>query len=209
VVIDWAGRAVRDVTKVAGVVLAAGAGRRLGRPKALVSLGGELLVERAARISAAGGCDPVFVVLGSHADEVLADAQLDAARPVVAADWSEGMAASLRAGIDAVEATGAHAVVISLVDQPLIDPVAIQRLIAAWAQGADAAAATYGGKPRNPVVLDRNSWSEIRETARGDVGAREWLRAHPDRVVDVPCDEAGDPVDIDTPSDLEALQEAP
>lgn len=200
---------MRDIAAVAGVVLAAGAGRRFGRPKALVSLGGELLVERAIRIAAAGGCDPVIVVLGSHADEVLEHADLGAAHPVVADDWSEGMGTSLRAGIDEAELLGCEAIAIILVDQPRVGPESLRRLAAAWAQGADAAVATYDGKPRNPVVLDRAVWTEVRDALRGDTGAREWLRANPGRVVEVACDGTGDPVDIDTPEELEALQEAP
>jgi CTP:molybdopterin cytidylyltransferase MocA len=194
---------------VAAVVLAAGAGRRFGGPKALVRLNGELLVERAVRIASAGGCDPVIVVLGSHAVEVRAQAQLAAAHLVVAQDWSDGMGASLRAGLTAAEELGCEAVAVLLVDQPLIGSEALERLAAAWRAGAVAAVATYDNQPRNPAVLDRSIWPAVSAAARGDIGARGWLREHPDKVVDVPCDGTGDPVDIDTPLDLNALQEAP
>lgn len=194
---------------MAGVVLAAGAGRRLGQPKALVRLGGELLVERAVRTASDGGCDPVIVVLGSHADEVLEHARLGGAEVVVADNWSEGMGASLRAGIDAATARGCEAIAVILVDQPRIGPEALHRLSAAWKAGAVAAVATYDGRPRNPAVLDRSIWADVSAAAQGDTGARGWLRAHPGQVVEVPCDGTGDPVDIDTPLDLNALQEAP
>jgi CTP:molybdopterin cytidylyltransferase MocA len=194
---------------VAAIVLAAGAGRRLGRPKALVELGGELLVERAVRVAAEAGCSPVIVVLGSHGDEILQRADLGDALPIVADEWPEGMGASLRAGLDAAAERGCPAVAVMLVDQPRIGPEALRRLSAAWEAGAVATVATYAGKPRNPVVLDRSIWAEVSAAARGDVGARGWLRAHPDLVHNVGCDDTGDPVDIDTPLDLNALQEAP
>jgi CTP:molybdopterin cytidylyltransferase MocA len=194
---------------VAGVVLAAGSGSRFGGPKALVRLEGELLVERAARLAAAGGCEPVLVVVGASADEVIEAAELDGARIVRADGWSEGMGASLRAGIDAAEALDCQAVAVVLADQPRIGPTALRRLIAVWEAGAIAAVATYQGEPRNPVVLDRSIWAEVKAAAQGDVGARGWLRSHSDQVVDVACDGTGDPVDIDTPLDLNALQEAP
>jgi CTP:molybdopterin cytidylyltransferase MocA len=195
--------------ELAAVVLAAGAGRRLGQPKALVSLGGELLVERAIRTADTAGCTPIIVVLGSHADEVIERANLRRAHTVIAGEWSEGMGASLRTGIDAAAALQCQAIAILLVDQPRIGPEALRRLRDAWAAGAVAAVATYGGQPRNPAVLDRSIWAEVKAAARGDVGARGWLREHRDLVVNVACDETGDPVDIDTPVDLEALQEAP
>jgi CTP:molybdopterin cytidylyltransferase MocA len=194
---------------VAAVVLAAGAGRRLGQPKALVTLGGELLVERAVRTASTAGCTPIIVVLGSNADDVLERAKLEDARPVVAEDWSEGMGASLRTGIDAAAQLGCQAIVILLVDQPRIGPEALRRLRDAWEAGAMAAVATYDGQPRNPTVLDRSIWAEVKAAARGDVGARGWLREHREQVVNVACDGTGDPVDIDTPLDLEAMQEAP
>jgi CTP:molybdopterin cytidylyltransferase MocA len=195
--------------EAAAVVLAAGPGRRFGGPKALVELDGELLVERAARIAAAGGCRPVIVVLGSHAEEVRARADLDATTTVIASRWSDGMGASLRTGIAAADELGLPAIVVMLVDQPRIGPEGLRRLVSAWRAGADAAVATYGGQPRNPVVLDRSIWAEVSEAARGDVGARGWLRDHPDRVVRVDCDDTGDPVDIDTQQDLSAMKDGP
>ncbi len=188
---------------VAGLLLAAGSGSRYGGPKALVELDGELLVHRAARVLRDGGCDPVVLVVGAQAARVRAVADLPDV--VVAADWSTGMGASLRAGLAGLPAT-ALACVIALVDQPLVGSVAVDRLRQAWAGGAVAAVATYGGAPRNPVLLDRTVWSEVAALAEGDAGARTWLRAHPDRVTAVPCDDTGSPYDVDTPADLAALR---
>lgn len=197
--------AVPAVT-VAGLVLAAGAGSRYGGPKALVRLDGELLVERAVRLLREGGCDQVLIVLGAQAARIreqaaLPDVDVDV---VVAEHWSTGMGASLRAGLAALPA-GPQACVVALVDQPLVGSVAVARLREAWIGGAVAAVATYGGKPRNPVLLDRAIWADVAALAEGDAGARTWLRAHPDRVTAVACDDTGSPYDIDTPADLAAI----
>ena len=189
---------------VAGLLLAAGAGRRMGGPKALVELDGEPLVRRGIRLLAQGGCDPVTVVVGASADRVRP--LCDGATVVEAADWATGMAASLRAGLAALDA---DACVVALVDQPLVTAAAVERLRAAHAGGAVAAVATYDGRPRNPVLLDRTTWAGVAEAASGDDGARTWLRAHPDLVTAVDCTDVGAPDDLDTPQDLEALRHAP
>ncbi|HWH28532.1 MAG TPA: nucleotidyltransferase family protein [Mycobacteriales bacterium] len=183
---------------VAGLLLAAGAGRRFGGPKALVELDGELLVRRGVRLLRDGGCDPVLVVLGAAAGDVrphVRDADV-----VVAHDWAEGMGASLRAGLAALADTAATACVVALVDQPLVQPGAVRAL--ARTDGP-AAVATYDGQPRNPVLLSREVWADVAATASGDTGARGWLRAHPEQVTHVPCD--GSAFDVDTPADLSAL----
>lgn len=187
---------------VAGLLLAAGSGSRYGGPKALVELDGELLVHRAARMLRDGGCDPVVLVVGAAADRVRDAAGLPDV--VVAADWASGMGASLRAGLAGLPTT-AGACVVGLVDQPLVGAAAVERLRAAWSAGAVAAVATYDGRPRNPVLLDRSVWAEVAALAVGDAGARTWLRAHPERVTAVPCDDTGSPFDVDTPADMVAL----
>ncbi|MCA1711485.1 MAG: nucleotidyltransferase family protein [Actinobacteria bacterium] len=186
---------------VAGLLLAAGAGSRFGGPKALVSFEGELLVVRGQRLLREGGCDPVLVVLGAQAEQVAVHVD----RSVLAADWETGMGASLRAGLAALEAE-VDAVVVALADQPRIGSQSIERLRAAAAAGAVAAVATYAGKQRNPVLLTREIWDDVARLSTGDTGARPWLRAHPELVVDVPCDDTGTPHDIDTPHDLAALE---
>ena len=143
---------------VAGLLLAAGAGRRLGTPKALVELQGRTLVERGADLLRDGGCSPVVVVLGASAEQVRF--LLAAVEVVVAHDWEEGMSASLRAGLTALEGLGAHACVVALVDQPLVGVDAVRRLVE-LAGSVDAAVATYGGEARNPVLLDRTVWPEL------------------------------------------------
>jgi CTP:molybdopterin cytidylyltransferase MocA len=189
--------------RVAGLVLAAGGGSRYGAPKALVRLGGRLLVERAADLLAAGGCDPVVVVLGAAADEVLATARLPRVRTVVNPEWPTGMGSSLRVGLAAMPA-GADAVVVTLVDTPGLGPDAVRRLVAAG--GPDGAAqATYGGRRGHPVLLGRTVITEVAAAATGDRGAGPWLAAHPERVRLVPCDGTGDPRDVDVPDDLAAV----
>jgi len=180
---------------ICAVLLAAGGGRRMGRPKAFLPYEGELLVERAIRVLDEGGCSPVVVVLGAGADQA---PPLRQALVVVNPDWASGMASSLRAGL--AHATG-EAAVIGLVDQPYLTAAAVRRLIAAPRPGG-AAVATYAGQPRNPVVLDAPVWDEVSATVSGDAGARDWLRENPDRVTRVPCDDVADPTDLDTPADL-------
>jgi CTP:molybdopterin cytidylyltransferase MocA len=188
----------------AGLLLAAGAGRRFGGPKALVEVGGRPLAARGVDVLREGGCEPVLVVLGAQADRVRP--LVPHADVVVAHGWEEGMGASLRAGLAALEETPATACVVALVDQPRVTAAAVARLAAT---AADAAVATYAGRPRNPVLLGRAVWAEVCTLAVGDTGARAWLRANPSRVVAVPCDDVADPADVDTPADLSRLLEEP
>ncbi|MCW2694206.1 MAG: hypothetical protein JWM67_2810 [Mycobacterium sp.] len=194
-----------------GLLLAAGAGTRFGRPKALVRFDDELLVERGLRLLHEGGCKAVVVVLGAEAERVRAAADLGRARVVVADDWAAGQSASLTAGLAAAADTAATAAIVTLVDQPLLGPAAVARLRdegrgTAGSAPADAAMATYGGRPGHPVLLGRAVWAEVAAQATGDTGARAWLRAHPERVRLVPCDGTGRPDDADTPAELARLE---
>ena len=193
----------------AGLLLAAGGGRRFGGPKALARLGGDLLVERGVRLLRDGGCAPLVVVLGAGAETVRAATDLTGLVVVENPQWASGMGSSLRAGLAALECTPAPSAVVALADQPLVGPAAIERLRAAWAAGALAAVATYEGEPRNPVLLDRSVWPDAAAGAVGDAGARGFLRGRPDLVTAVPCDGTGTPYDIDTPADLAAVTGCP
>ncbi|MGK5740982.1 nucleotidyltransferase family protein [Micromonospora sp. URMC 103] len=188
---------MRDET-VAGLLLAAGAGRRFGRPKALVEFDGEPLVRRALRLLHAGGCAPVHVVVGAGADDL---PPLPGAVLVHNPDWRRGMGLSLRLGLASLPRHVAAAVVV-LVDQPLLAPAAVRRIRAAHAAGAAIATATYAGRPGHPVLLGRAAWPLLDRHATGDRGARDLLRARPDLVTRVPCDGLGAPVDVDTPKNL-------
>ena len=181
-------------------MLAAGEGRRLGRPKALVALGGELLVERAVRVARDAQCEPVVVVLGASAVDVVAEADLRDALVLVNDAWPEGMGSSLRVGLRALAEIGADAAVVLLVDQPRVSAPLVRRIV--QAPPAAAVAASYGGRPGNPVRLDAAVWDEVCGAATGDVGARAWMRAHADEVDLVACDDLGSDDDIDTAADL-------
>ncbi|WP_309232214.1 nucleotidyltransferase family protein [Micromonospora tarensis] len=131
---------------VAGLLLAAGAGRRLGRPKALVELDGEPLVRRGVRLLGDGGCAPVHVVLGAGVDEL---PELPGAVPVRHDRWPDGLGSSLLRGLASLPADTPAAVVV-LVDQPLLSPVAVRRVRLAYADGAVVAVATYAGRGGHP-----------------------------------------------------------
>lgn len=199
--------------RVAGILLAAGEGSRLGRPKALVELGGRTLAERGVSLLLEGGADPVLVVTGA----ALLPTSLPTSevRTVHNPDWRTGMGSSLAAGLRALgagalgaggsgpsPADGCAAAVIALADQPLVGSEAVRRLIAAYRDGASVAVASYDGKPRNPVLIAREHWDAVLELAAGDTGARPFLRAHPELVTLVECGDTGSPYDVDTPEDL-------
>src|SRR3954454_14276323 len=137
----------------AGLLLAAGEGRRLGTPKALVEIDGVRLTDRGVRMLHEAGCTPIVVVTGA--------ARVDVAGAVVVhnPDWRTGMGSSLRAGLSAL-APDCPAVVITLVDQPKVTAAAVSRLREAYASGARVAVAAYAGQPRNPVLIAREHFAE-------------------------------------------------
>jgi CTP:molybdopterin cytidylyltransferase MocA len=186
---------------IAGVLLAAGEGTRLGGPKALVEVAGTRLVDRGVALLREGGTAPVVVVTGA------VDVPLLGVITVHNPDWQTGMASSLAAGLGAVPDSCAAAV-IALVDQPLIGPDVVRRLVAAYLDGAVIAVASYGGRLRNPVLLARPEWAGVLEVSTGDVGARSYLDAHPDLVTAVECGDISRPDDIDTPEDLARVSRA-
>ncbi len=186
---------------VGALVLAAGAARRYGAAKQMAELDGRPLLEHALEAVAGAPVDRRVVVLGAGAQGVLASARLHGAEPVVCPDWEEGQAASLRAGLRALE--GVEAIVVVLGDQPRLSARAVARVLAAREPGVAAVRATYRGRPSHPVVLERELFPRL-AALRGDVGARAVLATV--AVRDVACDGLGDPQDVDTPDQLEVLR---
>jgi CTP:molybdopterin cytidylyltransferase MocA len=185
------------MSAVAAVVLAAGGGRRYGMPKALVEYEGSLLVERAVR-TARAACDPVLVVLGAQAVDVWRRADLDGATVLANQDWETGMASSLRTGLEGLRGWPAQvdAALLLLVDMPGMTSDALRK-VAEHAAPDALATATYDGVRGHPVLIGRNHWAGVIETATGDEGARHYLALHD--VVEVDCTGLADPTDLDVP----------
>jgi CTP:molybdopterin cytidylyltransferase MocA len=185
------------MSTVAGLVLAAGGGRRYGMPKALVEYEGSLLVERAVR-TARAVCDPVLVVLGAQAVDVWRTADLEGATVLANRDWETGMASSLRTGLDGLRGWPGRvdAALVTLVDMPGMTPEAL-RAVAAHAAPDALATATYDCVRGHPVLLGREHWAGVAATATGDEGARRYLAGR--AVTEVDCTGLADPTDLDVP----------
>lgn len=173
-----------------GILLAAGSGSRMGTPKASIVVDGTPLLERAVSVLQAGGCDEVIAVVRpgfalDRPDVVL----VENPQP------ERGMGSSLRLGLSA--ASGIRAVVL-LVDTPGITADAVRAVLES---PGSVAIGTYDGQRGHPVSFDRPLWTEVAAMAEGDAGARNFLRARPELVIEVPC--VGNPVDLDTPADLD------
>jgi len=164
---------------IAGIVLAAGAATRFGRPKQRL-----LLPQVLSRLQASS-VDEVLVVTGAHPVNV------EGARVVACPDWALGPGASLRRGLAACRPE-TEAIVVCLADGPNLSPHAVDRVLSAWRDGAgDVVAASYGGDRGHPVVLGRPAWEAV-----PDEGMRALHAAL------VPCDDLGSPGDVDRPEDL-------
>ncbi|HWD83119.1 MAG TPA: NTP transferase domain-containing protein [Kribbella sp.] len=213
---------------VAGLVLAAGAGRRMGTPKALIrDAAGIPWVVRTARLLSEAGCSPVVVVVGAAAETVRASLTTEPVEVVEAADWPEGMGASLRTGLihlrsaaftpptpapptpapppptgnppTAADSGSPVAVAVVPVDVPGLTAAAVERLLGRAGQQA-LVRATYDGAPGHPVVIGREHWGGVIASARGDEGARTYLRAHGAEPVE--CADVADGADVDTADKL-------
>jgi nicotine blue oxidoreductase len=193
--------------EVAGLLLAAGGGRRLGgRPKALLEHRGRPLVEHAAGVLRAAGCARVHVVLGARAADVRERTDLAGCVLVDNPGWAEGMGSSLRAGLASLAGTGARAALVSLVDQPGIGTAAVARVLDAYVDETSLVSAAYDGVRGHPVLFGSAHWPGIAATATGDQGARAYLREHAARIRLVECADVAEPYDIDTEADLRHLE---
>jgi nicotine blue oxidoreductase len=187
------------LAETAGLVLAAGEGRRYGMPKALVPYEGRLLVQRAADTLRDAGVRHHVVVLGAQADRVC-EAAPDLPATVLNPDWPSGMGSSLRAGLRALAGTPAVAVVVLLVDMPGVTPEAVRR-VAAHAAPDALAMGGYGDRRGHPVLLGRDHWAGVAAAATGDRGARDYLRAHAAEVRVIEVGDVADDTDLDQPPD--------
>ena len=167
----------------------------MGTPKALV---GDWLT-RGADVLTAAGCSPVIVVLGAALQQ--AQALLQGREVIVAAtaNWSDGISASLRAGIAAIP-VAAPAAVVTLVDLPDVGETVVRRVLESGAGPATLTRATYHGRPGHPVVLGRAHWPGILAAANRDVGARGYFDEHAPELVE--CADLASGRDVDRPDEV-------
>jgi len=195
-----------DLGGWSALILAAGAGRRFGGDaagaKLLADLGGAPVIRRVADAVAGAGFAEVIAITGAR-DAAIGRALAGTdVRVSHAPDWAEGMAASLRAGIAALD-PGAEGVCVFLGDMPLVPVELCAGLVAAARQAGYAARPRHRGKPGHPVAFTRAAFADL-TGLQGDTGATALLKARPGAVAYVDTAESGVLLDIDTPEDLAA-----
>jgi molybdenum cofactor cytidylyltransferase len=192
--------------RIAAVVLAAGAASRFGAPKQLATFLGEPLVLRAVRHATEAGASPVIVVLGAYAAAIAPlITGLDGVIVVTNDRWAGGVASSLQIGIGVAAAAPIDAVLVTSLDQPLVDADALARLIDALSPEHRLVAAEYNGVIGVPALIGTELLDDLARNVSGDRGAAAWLRAQ-QSVVRIPIPRAA--LDADTPAALDAMERA-
>ncbi len=195
--------------RVAALVLAAGGSRRLGRPKQLEPWGRTTLLGHVLDQVRRFPVEEIWVVLGAETDRVLEQVDLDGVGVVENPEWAEGIASSLRAGLDALtRLSKADAVLIVIGDQPEIEPSVAERLMDEYRRSrGPVVIPKYRYVWGNPVLVDRSLWPRLMSLG-GDEGARRLFQAHPEWVREV-WFETLPPRDVDTEADVEELRPRP
>jgi CTP:molybdopterin cytidylyltransferase MocA len=182
----------------------------MGTPKALLSdPDGRTFIARIVRTFAAAEIRDLVIVTGSQHEAIAAAVAADGppVTPVYARnpDPSRGQLSSLWVGLDAAMRPGLEAVLVTLVDVPMIQPATIRRVVDAWTRtSAPLVRPAIGRRHGHPVLFDRALFPELRRAPLGE-GAKVVVRAHADRIVNVPVEDPGCVVDVDTPADYERL----
>jgi nicotine blue oxidoreductase len=193
--------------RVVAVVLAAGEGRRLGGPKALLRMGPRSFLEACLSLLDRPGLAGRVVVIGHRAEEVRALVPAGAAQVVTNALYADGMLSSVHAGLDAAEAMGAEAVLFHPVDHPAVEPETVDAVLGALAGGAVIAVPSHDRRRGHPGGFARASWPALRGAAP-ERGARGVLADHPEWIVHVEAG-PGALLGVNTPADLARLGALP
>jgi molybdenum cofactor cytidylyltransferase len=192
---------------ISAIVLAAGGSVRMGTPKPLVPINGRALLDYVLQAVRSSQVDDVVVVLGHEADRVRRAVSLDGARAIVNDAYGEGMSTSIRAGVRAADPES-DAFLIVLGDQPFVASKTLDDLIAGRQKSrAKILIPTYQGHRGNPVLLDRSLSSEMQDIT-GDQGCRALFDRHLDGILEVPVDDPGILVDLDTLEQVSRAEEA-
>jgi xanthine dehydrogenase accessory factor len=192
---------------ISALVLAAGASSRMGEPKPLISLDGRPMLAHVLAAVAQSRVEETIVVLGAASDRVRKEVPGNGARWVENPAFAEGMSSSLKAGVAALspESDGFFVV---LGDEPFVQPSTYDALIAARERsGARIVLPTYEGVRGNPVLIDRTLSGEV-DAITGDRGCRALRLRHPEETIEVPVDDPGVVIDLDTPEDIALARKA-
>ncbi len=194
---------------IRGIILAAGASSRMGQAKAALPIGttGETVVARVVRTLLAAGLPSVTVVAGAHIDAVRAamPANEPRVRVVEHHGWAQGQLSSLLAGLAAVDDQQLEAILVTLVDVPLVRPDSVAAIVRAWRVArAPIVRPVDGERHGHPVIFDRAVFEDLRR-ADPNVGAKAVFAIHASRRLDVAITDPGAFVDMDTPGDYRTI----
>jgi molybdenum cofactor cytidylyltransferase len=188
---------------ISAIVLAAGQATRFGRCKQVLRLGDKTILDHVLDSVRASRIEDMVVVLGAHADEIREKVRITE-RIVTNDDFASGMSTSIQAGLRALP-PDAEAALIVLGDQPFVTPPTIDLLIEEYRRSRPGVVIpAYHGFRGNPVLVDRSLFAEML-SIRGDIGCRAIFGEHAQSIVQVPVDDRGVLVDIDTKEDFDTL----
>ncbi|MFQ5743088.1 MAG: NTP transferase domain-containing protein [Acidobacteriota bacterium] len=200
--------------KVAGLILAAGASRRMGFPKPLLPLAGRTYLEHILDTLATSPVDPTLVILGHRAEEIRAAVSWEFGRPLIHRGWRQGMLSSLQAGLRALETCEAgprrdhvEAVLVALVDVPLFSLASVLALLMAFERtSAPILVPVHEGRRGHPVLFARRVWSDLHD-APAEAGAIAVVRRHAASVIEVQVEDEGILWEADTPEQHRRLRQ--
>jgi len=186
---------------VSAIILAAGSSRRMGKPKALLNIGGKTFLQHIVGVLNSARVLDIVIVLGSEADEMKKHLGWFGGKVVLNERWQQGQLSSIVAGLDGLDSEDVLGAMICPVDHPLIvQSLVVDLLQEFWKSNKKIVIPTFRGQRGHPVIFERSLFDEIR-AAPIDVGAREVVRHHSNDVAEVPSDVEGVIINIDTPED--------
>lgn len=194
---------VLDRIMVSGIVLCAGSSRRMGVPKCLLKLGDKTFLQHVVDVLHSARILDVVVVLGAEAETIQRTLGWFTGKVVVNPNWEKGRLTSVIAGLDALETKDLHGAMVCPVDHPLISQsLFVDLLQAFWKSKKNIIIPSFNGRRGHPVIFSVELFDELRN-APLDLGARAVVHHHPDDIAEVPTDEEGVVLNIDTPDDYE------